>query len=385
MDIAQTKFSLKYLPIKRSILIEGPHGLGKSQCVAQTCAELSVETGKVWELIDIRLAEREVGDLIGMPRDVAKYTVRCRTFQDGDAGITDKVVENVTVNDLPAWFPRDPDSFGILFLDEIHYAAKDVLNASFELSLDRRLNGFPIPEGWRVVAAGNNNQDVYGGTTINPALYSRFLKINFEPTVPEWTDYAKKIGVHSAILQYIANFSKDLDSPEKIVPGEACPDRRSWVALSNDMKGLAEKDHDPIKDRDYLTLLAIGAVGKTVAINFVDFVKKNYKVYKPVDLLNHLTDEMVADFKAMATTEVSFYTNTLVEYMKGKGKKLTKEQGDNMEKLFLAIPKGAVSGFWIHWCKEAHEIATTWHKERKVVRDYLMEILKKSSAMAAAS
>jgi hypothetical protein len=352
--------------------------------VAQTCAELSQETGKVYELIDIRLAEREVGDLIGMPRDVAKFTVRCRTFKDGDSGITEKVIENVTVNDLPAWFPRDKDSCGILFLDELHYAAKDVLNASFEISLDRRLNGTPIPAGWRVVAAGNSNQDVYGGTTINPALYSRFLKIQFEPTVKEWTDHAKKCGVHQAVLQYISNFPKDLDSPEKIEPGVTCQDRRSWFALSSDIQGLAEAGHDPLTNLDFLTKLAIGAVGRTVAINFVDFVKKQYKVYAPADILNKLNDEMLDAFKAMQPTEVTFYTNSIVEYIKGKGKKLTKDQGDNMEKLFFAIPKGAVSGFWIHWCKETHEIAVTWHKERKTVRDYLLDILQKSKAMASA-
>lgn len=383
MDIKTTKFTLKNLPPRKSVLIEGNHGLGKSQVVAQTASELSQETGNVYHFIDIRLAEREVGDLIGMPRDVAEFTVTISAFKDGKPCIETRVLKNVSVNDLPSWFPRDPDSYGFLFMDELHYAPKDVLNAAFELSLDYRLNGTPLPMGWRVIAAGNQNQDIYGGTTINPALYSRFLRIEFKPTVPEWLEYAGIIGVHRAITTYVNKFPTDLDSPEKIEPGVIYPDRRAWVSLSDVMKYQAEKGHDPLNNLDYLTLLARGYIGTETTLNFIEYIRKQYKVYTAADILDKLTDEMLEEFKAMQPAEIAFYSNEITSHCKKSKKALSKKQSENLAKWYKAIPKEAASGFWINFVKEVREIAVKWYTDPEFeVKKYTMGFLNKDLATA---
>jgi MoxR-like ATPase len=54
--------------LNETILLEGETGVGKSQLVAALAQE------KNFELIDLRLGQMEVGDLIGMPMLIGNET-----------------------------------------------------------------------------------------------------------------------------------------------------------------------------------------------------------------------------------------------------------------------------------------------------------------------
>lgn len=390
MDIRQTKYTIKNAPPRKSILVEGDHGLGKSQVIAQCAAELSVETGKPHILIDIRLAQREAGDIIGYPRGVDKMVCQLPAYVGGQKTTVKTEARCAMVHDLPVWFPLDPDLMGFIFFDELHYASKDTLQAIFEVALDYRLNMTPLPQGIRVVSAGNHLQDKYGGTTINPALYSRFLKILFKPTVKEWLDWARDNAVHQAVTQYIASVDSDLDPPESYEPGTIVPDRRSWTSLSEWIKHLAQAGQDPMKDLDYLLLLSKGYVGDTVGVNFVEYVKKNYKVLSVEDILNRMTDEHVAFLQGLEAAEVGYYCDGVVAWCKKGGKKLTPKQGANLARFYVSIPKEAASGFWMNFAKEAREAAVEWYNKTPVtladgtkttVMDYTYNFLSKAQAL----
>ena len=376
MNVEQTKFTLKYLDPARSILIEGIHGIGKSQVVAQTAAELSVETGIPHVFIDIRLSQREEGDIIGMPRGCETFTSQIPCYVKGELTTQEVVLQNVMIHDLPVWFPRDPDTHGILFFDELHYASKGVIQGCMEAFLDHRINMHPIPKNVRVVAAGNQIQDTYGGTTLNPAVYDRPLKIEFKPTTVEWTNFVTPF-IHRSVLLFINKFPAKLDPPESIEPGVICPSRRSWVTLSEDIKYLTGKGHDPLKDHDYLLLLTKGRVGSSTAIDYVDFVKREFKMYSPDDILNKWSEKMEEEFKAFLPAEVSFYSNELVAHIAKAGKNLTKKQKDNLERYLKAIPKETATSFWVHFAKTAKDIALDWYNTPKV-KEYIYGILDKS-------
>jgi hypothetical protein len=396
MDISQTKRTIKAYAtpsstgvlLRKSILIEGDHGKGKSQVVKQVCSELSTELKKPYQLVDIRLAQREVGDIIGMPRSADKITVTVVEFVDGKLTKAPKTFENVTIHDAPLWFPQDETSFGIIFLDEFHYATKDVQQSIMELALDYRLNMRPVPQGWTVVSAGNHNQDIYGGTTINPALYDRFLKIEFKPTVPEWLSYADQPNatvygpVHRAIRSYINKFTADLDAPETIEPGKIYPSRRSWCSLSEVCAHMEDLGSDPFKDLNYLTLLAKGYIGETVGLNFVEYVRKEYKVYTAEDVLNKWSEEMAKEFAELQPVEVAFYSNEITVYVKKHNKNLSKKQSENLFEFVKVVSKESASGFWLHFAKEARQIALTWYNHPGV-KEYLYGILNKSSSVGA--
>ena len=60
MNVLETKRTLMLLPPRESLLIEGNHGLGKSQVVAQAAAQMSVYLGKPFGFIDFILSKKEV-------------------------------------------------------------------------------------------------------------------------------------------------------------------------------------------------------------------------------------------------------------------------------------------------------------------------------------
>jgi len=382
MNVKETFRTLLGLPPRKSVLIESGHGLGKSQIVAQAAAAMSKKLGKTFGFIDIRLSQREVGDLIGMPRGMEKFTVTHKVFKDGIIAEESMVASNVTIYDLPHWFPQDPDSSGYLFLDELNRATREVQQAAFELALDYRLNFHTLPLGWRVIAAINDNMDVYSVLSVDPALYDRFLKIKFKPTVPEWLEHAESIGVHRAIMTYINKFTSDLDTPEKIETGTIYPSRRSWVQLSDCIKYMTDNKDDPLKDLDYLTLLASGYLGSSVAINFVEYVRNNYRVFSAEDILDKYTKEMEEAFKDMTVPEVTFYSKEIIRWVKEqKLTKLTKKQSDNLLKFLKAIPKEAASGFWGQATTDIRDVTTAWYKGTTGAQDYIYGFLSKEQSL----
>jgi MoxR-like ATPase len=389
------------LPARESLLIEGNHGLGKSQVVAQAAARMSKVLGKPFGFIDMRLSQKEVGDLIGMPRGMDKFEVTHTVYADGKLSKTKCLAENVTIYDAPSWFPTDPDSFGYLFLDEINRATREVQQAAFELVLDYRLNFQTLPMGWRVIAAVNDNMDVYSVLAMEPALYSRFLKIKFRPTTGEWLDWARGeekeealdfmkaytsapvdvIPLHEAVVQYISKFSKDLDL-EKYETGIIAPDRRAWVKLSSFIKNCAGCGYDITEKTrlDYLQQVSGGYIGTTVATNFVEYVRKEYRVWSPKEILDKMTKEMEEELKVAKVTEISFYNDELVRFLKTEGKKCTKEvkgkRWKNLFKYYQAIPHETAAGFLKEFSKQVPDLFGEWYGSDVEIGRYSVKFLE---------
>ena len=381
MNVQETKFTLKYLPPRQSVMLQGPHGIGKSDVVRQVAKELSIEDKVTYELIDIRLSQKEVGDLIGMPSAVDKFTVTHEVYKDGKVASVDVVANNVTVYAIPTWFPIDPNSRGILFCDELNRATREVQQVAFELVLDYRLNFRELPIGWRVVSAINNDTDIYAVLEIDPALMDRFLIVNFQPTTEEWLQYARENKVHDAVIKYITKFETNLEVPEKVEPGKVYPSRRSWVKFSTVMNHMAEKGQDllaPERDK-YLIKLASGFVGSTVAVHFEDFIKKDYKVLSAEDILNKYSDKLSKEIKIKDLAEIGYLNKLITEYTKKNI--LNKKQQDNLFRYYKDVLKEGASDLWnglIRECKA--ETVKWWHGNPEIAK-YTSSVLGKATAL----
>ena len=86
---------------KLSVFLHSSPGIGKSSIVKQIGVECNLP------IIDLRLGSIEPTDLCGIP-----------FVRDGEQ-----------VWSTPSWFPQDPDSKGILFLDELSNANVNVQQA----------------------------------------------------------------------------------------------------------------------------------------------------------------------------------------------------------------------------------------------------------------
>jgi hypothetical protein len=380
MDIKNTKRTLKGLPPKHSILLEARHGVGKSDVVSQTAAELSLALNQPFGFVDIRLGQYEIGDLIGIPRPRDTFEVTNKVFDKGILVESKITAQHVTVHDLPLWFPRDTNSHGFLFFDELNRGSRDTQQWAMQIVLDYKSNFNEVPINWRVVAACNDDQDLYSILNLDPALYDRFLVIKFRPTVPEWLSYAENNDVHPSIRKYISKFPSELDSPEKMESGKRYQSRRSWVKLSNTIRHMDANGDNPLEDLDYLILLSNGYLG-TIATQYVEFIKKDYKVFSPEEILNKFP-KLKEDFQKMLATDITFYNKEIASFIKKENISLTKKQSENLFEYVKTIPRETATGFWSKFMEDCKSEATRWYKSNADVTAYIRGLLNKAESLA---
>lgn len=173
-QIAETLKSL--LPTRQPVILWGPPGVGKSQIIAQTAKAMGVD------LIDVRAVLLDPVDLRGLPHV--------------DNGVANWAVPGF----LPKQGTKKP---GILLLDEIDKAPPLVQNACLQLTLDRMIGEYVLPDNWFVMAAANRIQDGAGGHKMGTALSSRFLHLDVEVRSEDWLEWAVNAGIHGSILGYV--------------------------------------------------------------------------------------------------------------------------------------------------------------------------------------
>ena len=224
INITELQRVLDITPAHANILLCGNHGIGKSEVLTQ------YYTSKGIPVVPLYLAQMETGDLIGLPHKNEK------------TGRTEFMP--------PFWFPMDGRPI-VLFLDEITRGRPEVLQAVMDLCLNRTLAGRKLPEGSRVIAACNDGAQ-YFGTTLDPALVSRFAIYNFRPTVAEYLLYLKKVDADSRIIEFLQEHNEWLDGDPDEREGadtglQKSPDRRAWKMVSDVIKGAWELGADYTK------------------------------------------------------------------------------------------------------------------------------------------
>jgi len=61
---------------------------------------------------------------------------------------------------------------------------------SYQLILDRKLGEYTLPDGWAIIAAGSRDSDRAVTTRMPTPLRNRFVHLEFEVDVQEWSEWA---------------------------------------------------------------------------------------------------------------------------------------------------------------------------------------------------
>lgn len=199
-------------------ILEGPHGVGKSELAVQAAKELGIQS------IVLDLSMMEPPDLIGLPYQKNERTVYAPP------------------NTLPT------TGQGFLVLEELNRSEKYMRSPCLQLLTARRLNDYVLPPGWLPIAAINPDGSGYDVQPLDPALLSRFIRVQIVPDVPTWLEWAQDNGVHDAVRQYVGEVPKIFDS--------APP--RSWTYASNTLSAYENNKED---DRRILLAAFEGLVG----------------------------------------------------------------------------------------------------------------------------
>ena len=295
------------------IMMHSSPGVGKSSAVHQVADEIAEMfsksehfSDKKFRVIDVRLGAMEAADIQGIP-----------FVDDGEMKFS-----------TPEWFPKQ-DECGILFLDELSNAAIPCQQAAYRLVLDREIhNGTKLPEGFLIVAAGNNKQDKTGAKGLVPALASRFSSHFYvEANKEEFLQYGFRKGFNGNVLGLVA-FRPDLlvTKMEGDEYGFANP--RNWESVSKIL------NNPYLDEQEESTKTAIyGAVGRSVATELYGFIEYN-KFLPDFDKVENDQDYKLDEkFESKASSDLGVRFALMMATMQRMVRRLSESEHDKVENL----------------------------------------------------
>lgn len=167
---------------------------------------------------------------------------------------------------LPAWYPRDPNSRGILCLDDMAQGDKMMQTTLANLIQAKNLRTHPLPKGWMIVATGNRAEDNAGSNRLLTHLGDRLTMFTIEADPKAWiNDFALPNGVDDRIISYIQQYPDKLNQFDP--KAEKCATSRTWAAVSTRMAYI-----DSLKDKPhyekFATAILAGELGMGEACVF---------------------------------------------------------------------------------------------------------------------
>ena len=289
------------------ILIHGSPGIGKSTIVKTVAEDLGIG------FIDVRLAEIDSVDIRGLPS-------------------VDNEKHSMTWNP-PDFWPRDPNSKGILFLDEITSCSRDAQVAAYEIILDRKLGDFyHVPDGWYICAAGNLVEDNAVAYSMSSALANRFMHVELVEDADDWTRWAIQNSINPSVVGFIRYRPELLFNMENEDLERGWPSPRSWEKVSH-MIDIMEKTNTSKK---IVKKAIFGLVGAGTGAEFLEFYK-NKTAYE--DVLKVMTDPSL-DVKIPDNVDQQYAIASAMVYHLWRGKDEKDEQNRirGFFKLAMALP-----------------------------------------------
>ena len=217
-----------------AVFLWGPPGVGKSAVVRSVAEKHGLP------VLDLRASLLDPTDLRGIP-----------AVQNGEA-----------IWCPPSFLPKPEDKPGILFLDEINAAPPIVQASMYQLVLDRRVGEYVLPDGWKLIAAGNRREDRAVTYRLSTALANRFIHLTLEADAASWVSWAESAGIHPAVCNFIRIRPALIWHATDEETAFASP--RSW-AMASDVLRLVRK-------KQALKETLGGIIGRGPAAEFMAFL-----------------------------------------------------------------------------------------------------------------
>ncbi len=255
---------------QRPVLLMGPPGIGKTQIMAQIAAETGVG------LVAYTITHHTRQSAIGLP------FIKERTYGDRAVSTTEYTMSEILAS-VYELMERTGIREGVLFLDEINCVSETLAPMMLQFLQCKTFGNQALPEGWLIVAAGNPPEYNKSVRDFDVVTLDRVKRMDVTEDYAVWKEYARKKGVHGAILSYLDIKKDHFYHIETTVDGLQFATARGWEDLSELMhvyESLGLK-----VDREVIgQYIQLPRIAKDFA-NYVELYEKYRRIYHVEDIL----------------------------------------------------------------------------------------------------
>ncbi len=293
-------------------------GIGKSQMVRQVAAEIGQATGRKVKVVEIRLGECSIFELMGLMH-------------------RDPLTNTVVYDAPPIYDVEDEDTIVIYLFDELDKATKQLQAAALHLVLDKKFWQYELPKNSIVLAAGNP-ENIEGElfSKFAPELNNRFRHYLLEADYPAWEAWALENGVNPYVIGFLDSNQHLLYAEDAGIDQTAFNTPRTWMKVSeylNLMFGEEEIDWDMA----YLDI--VGYLGTGMTLKFQNFCTTVGLMPKVRDIMNGTctTIPKKADIKDAVSKSLVSYIYAHRETMTGREWAFAREYMDRFPEEYAVV------------------------------------------------
>lgn len=204
---------------QRPVLLMGPPGIGKTQIMEQIAAETGVG------LVAYTITHHTRQSAVGLP------FIEKRTYCGEEFSVTEYTMSEILAS-VYQLMEKTGLKEGILFLDEINCVSETLAPMMLQFLQCKTFGNQRLPEGWLIAAAGNPPEYNRSVRDFDVVTLDRVKRIDVTEDFAVWKEYARRRGVHGAVVSYLDIKKDNFYRVETGADGLQFVTARGWEDLS---------------------------------------------------------------------------------------------------------------------------------------------------------